>query len=35
MRPMEFYARCLRIVLQLAAAYWFSNQVSPFFYQQF
>jgi hypothetical protein len=23
------------VVAQLVAAYWFSNEVSPFFYQQF
>jgi hypothetical protein len=35
MRPAIFYLRCLRVVIQVIAAYWFSNQVSPFFYQQF
>ena len=35
MSPGMFYLRCLRIVVQLIAAYWFSTQVSPFFYQQF
>lgn len=30
-----FVARCVWVVIQLIAAYWFSNQVSPFFYQQF
>jgi hypothetical protein len=34
-RPVVFYLRCLRILAQLVAAYWFSNEVSPFFYQQF
>jgi hypothetical protein len=33
--PGAFYLRCLRVVVQLIAAYWFSSQVSPFFYQQF
>jgi hypothetical protein len=30
-----FYGRCLWIVVRVAAAYIFANQVSPFFYQQF
>jgi len=34
-RPITFYLRCLWVVAQLVAAYWFSNEVSPFFYQQF
>lgn len=33
--PARFYLRCLWVVARLVAAYWFSNQVSPFFYQQF
>jgi hypothetical protein len=33
--PGVFYLRCLRVIAQLAAAYWFADQVSPFFYQQF
>jgi hypothetical protein len=31
----KFYLRCLWVVVQVVAAYWFSSQVSPFFYQQF
>ena len=27
----KFYLRCLWIIVQLVTAYWFSNQVSPFF----
>jgi hypothetical protein len=30
-----FYLKCLWIVIQLVAAYWFSSRVSPFFYQRF
>ena len=33
--PAAFYARCLWVVARLIAAYWFANEVSPFFYQQF
>jgi hypothetical protein len=35
MRPLEFYGRCLWVVLRLVTAYLFANQISPFFYQQF
>jgi hypothetical protein len=31
----RFYLRCLWVVVQLMAAYWFSSDVGPFFYQQF
>ncbi len=30
-----FYGRCAWVVIQLMTAYWFANQVSPFFYQRF
>jgi hypothetical protein len=30
-----FYLRCLWVVVQLAAAFCFANEASPFFYQQF
>ena len=32
---VTFYLRCLWVVVQLMSAYWFSREVSPFFYQQF
>jgi hypothetical protein len=33
--PTAFYLRCLWVAVRVVAAYWFSNEVSPFFYQQF
>ena len=33
--PWMFYGRCAWVVIRLMAAYWFANQVSPFFYQRF
>jgi hypothetical protein len=30
-----FYRRCTWVVARLMMAYWFANQVSPFFYQRF
>lgn len=31
----QLILRCVWISIQLILAYWFSNQVSPFFYQRF
>jgi hypothetical protein len=30
-----FYLRCLWVVVRVALAYCFANEVSPFFYQRF
>jgi hypothetical protein len=31
----RYYLRCLWIIVRLTTAYWFANEASPFFYQQF
>ena len=35
MSASHFFLRCLWIVIRVAAAYVFANEVSSFFYQQF